>query len=350
MTAPLGALPRLILTSDNWAPAHPAVLAAVAAANEGSAPAYGSDPWTQRAIDRFRDVFGNDVAVFPVFNGTAANVLCLETLLRPHEAVICAETAHIATDECGAPERHLGSKLLGVATPDGKLTPELAATRLRGLGDEHHAQPRVVSVSQSSELGTVYSAEEIRALAIWAHRNDLYLHVDGARIANAAATLGLGLREATRDLGVDALSFGGTKNGALGAEAVVLFRPGLAARLPFQRKQAMQLASKLRYAGAQLTALLDGDLWLANARQANAMARRLADGVTGLPGLEIVVPTEANAVFVRLPAAAIPRLQRHAFFYVWDETTGICRWMTAWNTAAEDVDWFVARVRDELAG
>lgn len=336
------------LASDNWSPAHPAVLAAVAAANGGPAPAYGADPWTQAAIARFQELLGGDVAVLPVFNGTAANVLCLEALLRPHEAVICAESAHIATDECGAPERHLGSKLLTVPAPGGKLTPEAAATALAGVGSEHHVQPRAVSVTQSTELGTVYSPDELRALADWAHGHGLLLHVDGARIANAAAALGLGLREATRDLGVDAFSFGGTKNGALGAEAVVLLRPELAAAARFQRKQAMQLASKQRYAGAQLLALLEDDLWLANARHANGMARRLADGVAGLPGVTLAHPVEANAVFVQLPAPAIPRLQERAFFHVWNAKAGVCRWMTAWDTSAEDVDAFVAAVRDEL--
>ena len=336
--------------SDNWAPAHPDVLAAVAAANEGPARAYGYDPWTEAATARFRALLGDDVTVFPVFNGTAANVLCLEALLRPHEAVICTEAAHITSDECGAPERYLGAKLLTVATPDGKLTPALAETRLRGRGDEHHVQPRVVSVAQSTELGTVYSPAELRTLADWAHAHGLLLHVDGARIANATASLGLGLREATRDLGIDALSFGGTKNGALGAEAVVLFRPELAALMLFQRKQAMQLASKLRYAGAQLDALLTDGLWLRNAAHANAMALRLAAAVTGIPGVELVHPVQANALFVRLPLAAIPRLQARSFFYVWDGQTGVCRWMTAWDTSAADVDEFAAAVRAELAG
>ena len=350
MTDPPGAPTGRTFASDNWAPAHPAVLAALAAANEGHVPAYGYDPWTEGAVARFRALLGDDVAVFPVFNGTAANILCLEALLRPYEAVICADTAHIATDECGAPERYLGSKLLTVATSDGKLTPQLAATRLRGLGDEHHAQPRAVSITQSTELGTVYTAAEVRALADWAHEHGLTLHMDGARIANAAAALGLGLRAATRDLGVDALSFGGTKNGAVGAEAVVLFRPGLADSMLFRRKQGMQLASKLRYPSAQLSALLDGDLWLANGRRANAMAARLATAVADVPGVELTQPVQANAIFVRLPAAAIPRLQQHAFFHVYDEQTGLCRWMTAWDTAEADVDAFAAAVRAELAG
>lgn len=337
------------LASDNWAPAHPALLAALAAANDGPAPAYGYDRWTQDAVARFRALLGDDAAVFPVFNGTAANVLCLEALLRPHEAVICAETAHIATDECGAPERYLGAKLLTVATPDGKLTPELAATRLRGRGDEHHNQARVVSIAQTTELGTVYDAGEVAALADWAHEHGLFLHMDGARIANAAASLGLGLREATRDLGVDALSFGGTKNGALGAEAVVLFRPEHAALGLYQRKQAMQLGSKLRFAGAQLAALLEDGLWLANGRAANRAAARLAAAVQGIPGVELAQPVRANAVFVRLPAATIPRLQEIAFFHVFDEAQGLCRWMTAWSTTDAEVDEFAAAVRGALA-
>ena len=336
--------------SDNWAPAHPAVLAALAAANEGHTPAYGYDPWTEGAVARFRALLGDDVAVFPVFNGTAANVLCLEALLRPHEAVICADLAHIATDECGAPERYLGSKLLTVPAPHCKLTPALAATRLTGIGDEHHAQARVLSVTQSTERGTVYSIDELRALGEWAHANGLLFHIDGARIANAAASLGVSLRETTRDVGADALSFGGTKNGAVGAEAVVLFRPELARLLPFQRKQGMQLASKLRYASAQLSALLDGDLWLANARKANAMASRLEAAVAGLPGLELVHPVQANAIFARLPLTAIPRLQQRAFFHVYDETAGVCRWMTAWDTTEADVDAFATAVCAELAG
>lgn len=350
MTDPAGAPTGRTFASDNWAPAHPAVLAAVAAANEGHAPAYGYDPWTEGAVARFRALLGDDVTVFPVFNGTAANVLCLEALLRPHEAVICADLAHIATDECGAPERYLGSKLLTVAAPHCKLTPALAATRLAGLGDEHHAQARVLSVTQSTERGTVYSVDELRALGEWAHANGLLFHIDGARIANAAASLGVTLRETTRDVGADALSFGGTKNGAIGAEAVVLFRPGLARLMPFQRKQGMQLNSKMRYVSAQLAALLDGDLWLANAGQANALAARLEAAVTGLPGLEIVHPVQANAIFVRLPLAAIPRLQQHTYFHVYDEATGLCRWMTAWDTSAADVDRFAAAVRAELTG
>lgn len=336
------------LASDNWTPAHPDVLAALTAANTGDAPAYGYDAWTDALRATIRAELGDDASIFPVFNGTAANVLCLEALLHPHEAVICAATAHIATDECGAPERHLGSKLLTVDTPNGKLTPELAATRLRGRGDEHHVQPRVVSITQSSELGTVYSPAEVRALADWAHEHGLFLHMDGARIANAAAALGLGLRAATGDLGIDALSFGGTKNGAIGAEAAIFFRPELAELMLFRRKQSMQLASKLRYASAQLSALLAGDLWLENARHANAAAARLARAVEGLPGLEIAQPVQANALFVRLPLASIPRLQEHTFFYVYDEVTGLCRWMTAWDTTDADIDSFADVVREEL--
>jgi threonine aldolase len=335
--------------SDNYAPAHPDVLAAVIAANDGHAGSYGADPWSARAVECLRGHLGEQAEVFLVFNGTAANVLCLQALLRPYEAVICAESAHIATDEGGAPERMLGSKLIAVPTPDGKLTPELVEPRIVRLGDEHAVQPKVVSITQTTELGTRYELDEVRALAELAHERGLLLHVDGARIANAAAALGVGLREATADLGVDALSLGATKNGALGAEAVVLFDPAHAAGFAWWRKQAMQLASKMRYAAAQLDALFAGDLWLRNAAHANAMAQRLAGAVGAVPGVSVTRPVQANAVFAVLAPDVTARLQERFAFYVWDELTGEVRWMCSWDTTEADVDAFAAAVAEEAA-
>jgi threonine aldolase len=323
------------------------VIQAIAAANEGHAESYGADPWTARAVQRFREHFGPAARAFPVFNGTAANVLSIETLTQPWQAVICAHTAHLHVDECGAPER-AGRKLLVVETPDGKLTPELVEPQLRRIGDEHVVQPRVVSIAQSTELGTVYTPAAVAALADWAHRHGLLLHVDGARLCNAAAALGVPMRALTADAGVDAVSFGATKNGAMGVEAVVLLRDDIDDGLRFRRKQAMQLASKMRYMSAQLDALLEGDLWKRNAEHANAMARRLADAVGSLSGVRITQAVEANAVFAILDPAATERLQRDWPFYVWDEGTGEVRWMTGWDTVPEDVDAFAAAVRAAL--
>lgn len=335
--------------SDNHAPVHPAVLDAVIAANDGDATAYGDDPWTARARELFKVHFGPDAEAHLVFNGTAANVLSLESLLRPYEAVICADTAHIHTDECGAPERHLGCKLLPASTVDGRLSVESVERLVRGVGDQHHVQARALSITQSTELGTRYPLEQVRELADWAHGRGLAVHMDGARLANAAAGLGVGLGEASAGCGVDVLSFGGTKNGALGAEAVVVLRPGLATDFRFRRKQGMQLASKMRYAAAQFTALLTDDLWLRSAGHANAMAARLAAGVAALPAVRVTRPVQANAVFALLPRAVVVPLQAAYPFYVWDEETGEVRWMTSFATTPADVDDFVATVARLLA-
>lgn len=354
---PVSSTPR-VFASDNFAGAHPDVLAALAAANEGHAPAYGADRYTAAAEARFREHFGDQAEAFFVFNGTAANVLCLRAAARPFEAVICPETAHLNVDECGAPEYVAGVKLLTVHTPDGKLTPELAASRVRRVGDEHAVQPRVVSISQATELGTVYSPAETRALADFAHERDLLLHVDGARLANAAACTGLPLRALTTDVGVDVLSFGGTKNGALCAEAVVFLRPGLADAVRYLRKQSAQLASKMRFLAVQLDALLSDDLWLRNAEHANAMAMRLAQAVDRIPGVRITQRVEANAVFAVLPRAATERLRGQVPgealfdseipFYIWSERSGEVRWMTSWDTTEEDVDSFAAAVAEAV--
>lgn len=331
--------------SDNNAPVHPAILQAIAAANDGHCRAYGDDPWTRAMDQRFREHFGPDARAFAVYGGTGANVLGLSALLRPHEAVICAENAHVSVDECGAPERFLGSKLLLVPTKDGKLRPDDVSARLKGLRDQHHVQPKVVAITQSTEVGTVYTAAEVAELARVARAHDLYLHMDGARIANAAAALDVPLRALTADAGVDVLSFGGTKNGAMGAEAVVFLRPGLGDDFRFVRKQGMQLASKMRFVAAQLARLLEDDLWRANAGHANRIARRLADAVRGIPGVELAHPTQANGVFARIPRAAVEPLQQHSFFYVWDESGPVVRWMCSFDTREEDVDAFAAALR-----
>jgi threonine aldolase len=333
--------------SDNYAGVQPAVMAALAAANEGHAASYGADPWTDRARELFRAAFGPQAEAFLVFNGTAANVLCLEALSAPWEGVLCAATSHLHVDECGAPER-AGRKVLIAPAPHGKLTPELLDPLAIRFGDEHAIQPGVVSIAQSTELGTVYSLGEVRALADWTRERGMRLHVDGARLANAAASLGVSLRELTTDVGVDAVSFGGTKAGLLGGEAVVLLQPGAADGFAYRRKQAMQLASKMRFVAAQFTALLEEDRWRESAAHANAMAARLTAAVADVPGVEITHPVQANAVFALLPREATPRLQEAFPFYVWDEGTGEVRWMCSWDTTEEDVDAFAAAVRKVL--
>lgn len=334
--------------SDNYAGAHPEVLAAIAAADaHGHVVAYGDDPVTAAAVARVREHLGAEAHVYFVWGGTAANVLCLESLApAAHQAVICAESAHIYVDEGGAPERLLSRKLLPVPTPDGKLTPELVATRAIRFGDEHAVQPKVVSITQSTELGTRYEPEEIRALADFAHERGMLLHLDGARVMNAAAAQGISLRAATRDLGVDALSLGATKNGALGAEAVVLWDDRYADGFAWRRKSAMQLASKHRYLAAQVDALLTDGLWERNASHANAMARRLADAVRDVPGVKVTQEVCSNAVFAIIPADLREALWKDGFvFYVWDEHTGEVRWMCSWDTGEADVDRFVDAVR-----
>lgn len=329
--------------SDNHAGAHESVMRALARANTGDATAYGADPWTDQATTALRAAFGAQGGVFFVFTGTAANVLGLGLLLRPYEAVICPETGHVNVDECGAVERILGTKLLTVTTPDGKLTPSLVASRLDGRHDEHKAQPRVVAISQVTELGTCYTLDELTALRAFCQAEDLLLYMDGARLANAAAHLGCSLADLAAH--ADVLSFGGTKNGAVGAEAVVVMAEDPAVSAPFLRKQQSQLASKMRYLSAQFLGLLEDQLWLRNASHANAMAVRLADGIRDVPGVEPWQAVESNAVFASLDPAHIARLQRLWQFYVWDAPAHVVRWMTAFDTTEADVDAFVADVR-----
>lgn len=341
-------LPLYTFASDNTSGVHPQILAAMIAANHGRVPAYGDDSYTERAAALFREHFGEDVEVFFVFGGTGANVLGLASLLQPFQAVICAETAHINVDECGAPERFSGCKLLDAPTSDGKLAGEAIRPLLARRGDPHHAQPKAISISQTTELGTLYTAEEIRALAEFAHREGLFLHVDGARICNAAAALNLPFVEFTKNAGVDVLSFGGAKNGMMYGEAVIFFNTALAREFPFIRKQGMQLASKMRYIAAQFLALLSNDLWLKNARRANQMAGLLAEAVSQIPQIQLTQPVQANAVFAILPKEIIPRLQERYFFYVWNEQTGEVRWMTSFDTTEEEVRDFAAFLKSVL--
>jgi threonine aldolase len=334
--------------SDNHAPVHPAVMRAIAAANTGDAVAYGADPWTQRATSALRELFGARGDVYLVLNGSGANVLGLGLLLRRHESVICADSAHINTDECGASERILGTKLLTVPGSDGKLTPELIERRLAGRGDEHFAQPGVVAITQSTELGTCYSLPELAKIRDCCQANGLRVYMDGARLANAAAYLRCGLDELARY--ADVLSFGGTKNGAMGVEAVVVMDASDNASARYLRKQHMQLSSKMRFLAAQFLALLEDELWRESAAHANAMASRLAAGLTGIPGVEVVYPVEADAVFARLPPRQIAELQQSWMFHVWDEPGSVVRWMTAFDTQPADVDAFLADIAAVAGG
>jgi len=341
--------------SDNYAGAHPEVLAAIAEANGGHQVAYGADVYTARLTEVLRAQLGDQVEVFPVFNGTGANVTSLMSLLPRWGAVVTSSTAHVHTDENGAPERVGGLKLLTVDTPDGKLTPELIDRQAWGWGDEHRAQPLAVSITQTTELGTLYSVEEVRAIADHVHARGMTLHMDGARLSNAAAALDVPLRAFTADAGVDVLSLGGTKNGALYGEAVVVLAPEAVDGLAYLRKMTMQLASKMRFVSAQLLALLENDLHVRSAGHANAMAARLRTAldelvVTGdVTGLTFSQPTQANAVFAVLANDAADRIRERVRFYDWDRAAGQVRWMTAFDTTEADVDAFVAVIREELA-
>ncbi len=341
-------MPRFF-ASDNSSGIHPEVLQAIEAANEGHVPAYGDDPITEAAQEVFRGHLGDDIDVFFVFGGTGANVLGLRTVTESYQAILCAASSHVYVDECAAPERHLGCKLIPIPTDDGKLRPADITPHLKGFGVEHHAQPKIISITQTSELGTVYRPEEIQALADVAHSHDMLLHMDGARISNAAVSLGVDLAATTGDAGVDVLSFGGTKSGLLAAEAIVFFGGGVGDRFPFLRKQGMQLASKMRFLAAQFSALLGDDLWRRNAEHANRMASTLAEHVAEIEGVEITQPVESNAVFARIPPAAIKPLQQRHFFYVWDEAAAEVRWMTSWDTTEEDVNAFSIAISEEVS-
>ena len=332
--------------SDNNSGVHPRIIKAMSDANSGHCIAYGDDSYTVAAKEQFRKLFG-DYDVFFVFNGTGANVLSLQAMTQPFHSVICTDTAHIHVDECGAAERFTGCKLLFNSTHDGKLRIPDMAQHLHGISFEHHAQPRVVSVTQATEMGTVYTLNELREIAAFAHANGLLLHVDGARIANAAAHLNVSVREMITDTGVDILSFGGTKNGMMYGEAVVVLNSELVTNFKYIRKQGMQLASKMRYISAQFEEYLKDGLWLENARHSNRMAQLLYREVQAL-GVTVTQKVEANEVFAILPAQAIKELQCEFFFYVWDESRNEVRWVCSWDTTEDDVERFVAVLKTLL--
>lgn len=334
--------------SDNYAGVHPEIMAALHRANHGHSPSYGADPFTERAIRKFHELFGKDAEVFFAYNGTGANVLGLSALTRSFESIICSDLAHINVDESTAPEKFTGCKLLTIPTKDGKIYPNEIESKIQRIGDQHHPQARVISISQSTEYGTVYTAEEIKAISGIARKHNLFLHMDGARISNAAVGLGKEFSTITRDAGVDVLSFGGTKNGMMFGEAVVFLTPGLAKGFPFIRKQSMQLHSKMRFISSQFEALLSNDLWKRNAEHANRMATLLEQEIRKTKKAEITQRVQANGVFVKLPPEIIPQLQEHSFFYVWNESISEARLMCSFDTTEETIKSFGIKLRTLL--
>jgi threonine aldolase len=335
--------------SDNWSGVCPEIMEALQQANTGHVEAYGeeNDPFTQKAVEKFKEHFGRETSVFFVYNGTAANVLGISHVLQPYQALVTAKSAHVNEDECGAPERFGSIKILEIETEDGKITPEQVEPFLHSIGFQHHVQPKVISISEVTEKGTVYTPEEIRALAVFAHHHDMLLHMDGARISNASVALNLPFRQITKDAGVDVLSFGGTKNGLMFGEAVVFFNPALAHDFQYTRKQGMQLHSKMRFISAQFARYLTNDLWKKNAASANRMAQLLEKRIREIPSVQITRPVEANGVFAILPPEKIPLIQSQFFFHIWDETTSEVRLMCSWDTSPEDIEGFV-RVLNEV--
>ena len=331
--------------SDNNSGIHPAVLRAIHRVNEGHVLAYGDDPYTKGAIEKFKEHFGKNIDVYFAFSGTGTNVLALQAITEPHNAIICSATSHMNVDECGAPEKTTGCKLLAIPSQNGKITVEQIKKQVHGIGDQHHVQAKVISITQATEFGTVYTLEEIRNIADYAHKNQMLLHMDGARLSNAAASLNTSFKEITSDVGVDILSFGGTKNGLLCAEAVIFFDKTLANNFKFIRKQGTQLPSKMRFIAAQFEALLSNDLWLKNATHANKMASKLAKGVEVIPSIQITQKVESNAVFATVPSQYIPTLQKEYPFYVWDEDKSEVRWMTSFDTTTSDIENFLRFIK-----
>jgi len=335
--------------SDNYSGIHPEIVDAILKANNEHEISYGDDHYTFEALQIFRNIFGENTDVLYCFNGTGANVVALKTCLLPFQAVICAETAHINADECGAPTQAIGSSLITISTPDGKLTPKLIEPYLTRIGNVHNTQPKVISISQSTELGTVYTTDELKKLCDFAHKHKMYIHMDGARISNAVAALGVSMKEATVDCGIDIMSFGGTKNGLLIGEAVLIFNDVLKHNAAFFQKQSAQLFSKNRFIATQYIALLSNNLWLRMANHANSMASLLATEVAKIPGVRLTQPSQANAVFAIIPKHAVKPLQEAFRFYVWNETTMELRWMCSFDTTEQEVLEFATLLK-KLAG
>jgi len=347
--------------SDNWSGVCPEIMQALQDVNPGHNEAYGelNDPVSEAAVEKFKQHFGEDIAVFFVYNGTAANVLSIGQLMRSYNAVVTAGTAHLNEDECGAPEKFIGGKILKIETGDGKIKPEQVEPFLTSFGFQHHAQPKVISISQVSELGTIYTPEEVRALADFAHAKSMYLHMDGARIANAVVALDTDFRTVTVDAGVDALSFGGTKNGLMFGETVIFFGKEKGLNFEYLRKQGMQLHSKMRYIATQFDRYLTDELWKKNALQANTMAKKLAKALQEFPQLQLTQPTKANGVFCAMPPDLIPELQKEYFFHVWNEKPSLVsgaftshvkevRLMCSWDTTDEDIEGFVSLIKQKI--
>lgn len=334
--------------SDNNASVHPKVMEALMLANTDHAIGYGGDDVTERTQKLFKQVLGNEVETFFVYNGTGANVISIQALTQSYNAVVCAKTAHINVDECGSPEKMSGCKLLPIDTQDGKITVEQISQYMHGFGFEHHAQPKLISITQATELGTVYTIDEIKAIADYVHGLGLYLHMDGARLANAAAALNCSLADTSFKAGVDVLSFGGTKNGLMFGEAVVFANKQLAENVQYIRKQSAQLHSKMRYTAAQFEAILKDDLWLKNAKHANLMAQKLEAGIKTLSNVKLAQPVESNGLFAIVPKEAISKLQEEYFFYMWDELRSEVRWMTSFDTTEEDIDGFLEVLKREV--
>jgi threonine aldolase len=335
--------------SDNNAGVHPEILKAIESANTGHVLGYGSDPYTEKAKEIFKEHLGKDAEIYFVFTGTAANVLGLSGVSRPWNSIITAFTAHIEQDECGAPEKYIGCKVLTVDTPDGKIKVDMLAKHMHGFDFEHHSQPKVISVTQTTEMGTAYTAGEIKSLSAFAHKRGMLLHMDGARIANAAVTLGLPFKTFTADAGVDILSFGGTKNGMMYGEAVCFLKSGISDDFKYIRKQGMQLASKMRFISAQYIAYFKNDLWRINAEHSNTMALVLAEKIKNLKQIHITQPVESNGVFAIIPKEIAEKVSKSYFFYPWNEILSEYRLMTSWDTTVEDIDNFVALLEKELS-
>ncbi len=336
--------------SDNHSGIHPKILEKIIEVNRNHSIAYGNDLETKKALENFKKLFGNDTEVFFVFNGTAANVLALKSVCNSFDAVICAETSHMNTDECGAPENIIGCKLITIPTKDGKITASQIEEKMKGFGAEHHSQPKVVSITQPTEYGTLYTLDEIREITETAHKYNCLLHMDGARISNAAVSLKKSFKEFTKDAGIDLLSFGGTKNGMMFGEAVIFFDKNLAKNFKFIRKQNMQLYSKMRFVSSQFNAFLENELWKKNAEHANKMTQLLAEQLKATPNFKITQKVETNEIFAIMPKKAIQSIQEKFFFYIWNETTNECRFVTSWDTTKQEVEDFAEKIRKELNG